>query len=94
MKRLLLGLTLAAGLAGMEEKLAPTAAMDGNAYDHSHDLARTFLAAHDLMQASRSAPRLLGKLFVEGFLSVKELEYDSYLREICAWERRFLLPAV
>jgi glutamine synthetase len=86
--------TLAAGLAGIDEELTPTVAMDGNAYDHSHDLARTFLAAHDLMKASRSAPRLLGELFVEGYLAVKELEYDSYLREICAWERRFLLPLV
>lgn len=86
--------TLAAGLAGIEEKLTPTEPMEGNAYDHSHDLARTFIVAHDLMKASPSAKRLLGNLFVEGYLAVKELEYDSYLREICSWERRFLLPQV
>jgi glutamine synthetase len=86
--------TLAAGLAGMEEQLGATEPMEGNAYDHSHDLARTFLMAHDLMKASTSATRLLGDKFVEGYLAVKELEYDSYLREICAWERRYLLPQV
>jgi glutamine synthetase len=46
------------------------------------------------MKASTSATRLLGDKFVEGYLAVKELEYDSYLREICAWERRYLLPQV
>jgi glutamine synthetase len=89
---LALAATLAAGLAGIEEKLAPTGPMEGNAYDHSHELARTFIVAHDLMAASKSAPRLLGTKFVEGYLAVKELEYDSYLREISAWERRFLAP--
>jgi glutamine synthetase len=91
---LVIAATLAAGLAGIEEQLGATEPMDGNAYDHSHDLARTFLIAHDLMKASPSATRLLGDKFVEGYLAVKELEYDSYLREICAWERRYLLPQV
>ncbi len=91
---LALAATLAAGLAGIDEQLTPTEPMEGNAYDHAHDLARTFIVAHDLMAASQSAPRLLGKLFVDGYLAVKELEYDSYLREISAWERRFLLPQV
>lgn len=86
--------TLAAGLAGMEEKLKPTDPIEGNGYDHAHDLARTFIVAHDQMAASESAPRLLGKELVQAYLSVKELEYDSYLREISAWERRFLAPQV
>jgi glutamine synthetase len=38
--------------------------------------------------------RLLGDAFVTGFCAVKALEYESYLREISAWERRFLLPQV
>lgn len=83
--------SLAAGLAGMEEELAPTVAVQGSAYDHAHDLPRDFNAAHACMTASPSAPRLLGAPFVQAFLAVKRLEHDSYLREISAWERRFLV---
>jgi len=86
--------TLAAGLAGMQEGLPPSAPIEGNGYDHAHTLARSFLAAHAQMAASASAPRLLGAPFVQAYLAVKGLEHDSYLNEISAWERRFLLPQV
>ncbi len=86
--------TLAAGLAGMDERLAPSAPIEGNGYDHAHGLARSFLAAHEQMARSASAPRLMGAGFVQAYLSVKALEHDSYQREISAWERRFLLPLV
>ncbi|MDO8177926.1 MAG: glutamine synthetase family protein [Undibacterium sp.] len=82
--------SLAAGLAGMEEQLQPGAAVEGSAYDCSHDLAPTFMAAHAQMVSSASARKLLGEAFVTAFSAVKELEYQSYLSEIGAWERRFL----
>ncbi len=82
--------SLAAGLAGIEEQLAPGKAVVGSAYDCSHDLAHTFLAAHAQMSDSASARRLLGDNFVTAFSAVKQLEYQSYLYEIGAWERRFL----
>lgn len=84
--------TLAAGLAGIDEGLAPTDPITGNAYDHAHQLARTFVVAHERMAASAAAPRLLGAGFVQAYLAVKGLEYDSYLSEISEWERRYLLP--
>ncbi len=86
--------TLAAGLAGLQEQLTPTEPLVGNGYDHAHDLARTFLAAHEQMAKSPSAARLMGAEFVQAYLSVKGLEHDSYLREISAWERRYLAPQV
>ena len=88
--------SLAAGLAGMDEALTPTDPIDvsASAYDQAHALARSFLPAHEQMDGSASSRRLLGDTFVTGFCSVKALEYDSYLREISAWERRFLLPQV
>lgn len=46
------------------------------------------------MAASAQAPRLLGERFVRAYLAVKALEHDSFLNEISAWERRFLLPQV
>jgi glutamine synthetase len=84
--------SLAAGLAGIEEQAQPSDAVVGSAYDCSHDLAQTFLVAHAKMRNSPSARRLLGDDFVTAFSAVKELEYQSYLYEIGAWERRFLAP--
>ena len=88
--------SLAAGLAGMDEKLNPSAPLEpgANAYEQSHALERSFLPAHERMVKSPSARTLLGDAFVTGYCAVKALEYQSYLREISAWERRFLLPQV
>jgi glutamine synthetase len=88
--------SLAAGLAGMDAKLAPSAplAPGANAYDQSHGLERSFLPAHARMLKSQAVRVLLGEAFVTGYCAVKALEFQSYLREISAWERRFLLPQV
>ncbi len=88
--------SLAAGLAGMDEALTPTEPIlvNASAYDQAHALARSFLPAHEQMERSKSSRRLLGDAFVTGFCAVKALEYESYLHEISAWERRFLLPQV
>jgi len=83
--------TLAAGMAGMEEQCTPTDAVDGNGYEQAHGLPRDINVALAQMAASDSAPRLLGAAFVQALLSVKRLEHDSFLREISAWERRFLV---
>ncbi|MDC8784827.1 glutamine synthetase family protein [Roseateles koreensis] len=83
---------LAAGLAGLQDKQAPTQALVGNAYDQPKSLPRSFVSAHEQMAASTHAPELLGAAFVQAYLAVKALEYDSYLNEISAWERRFLVP--
>ncbi|MEN9867905.1 MAG: hypothetical protein RL748_3495 [Pseudomonadota bacterium] len=82
--------SLAAGLAGIEQALQPTSAVAGSAYDCSHDLAASFMIAHAAMQSSSSARQLLGERFITAFCSVKDVEYQSYLYEIGAWERRFL----
>ena len=94
---LVIAASLAAGLAGMNEKLSPSAplALGANAYKlDTHALARSFLPAHEQMSSSDNARRLLGDAFVTGYCAVKGLEYESYLNEISAWERRFLLPQV
>jgi glutamine synthetase len=81
----------------MNEKLAPSAPLDpgANAYKHtSNALARSFIPAHEQLACSSAARRLLGDAFITGYAAVKGLEYESYLNEISAWERRFLLPQV
>ncbi len=84
--------TLAAGLAGIDERLPPSEPVQGNGYDLARGLPRTFSTAHDQMAHSEHAPRLLGERFVRGYLAVKALEHDHYLNEVSAWERRYLLP--
>lgn len=88
--------SLAAGLAGMDEALAPTEPIlvSDSAYHRGFDLPRSFLPSHEKMESSAASRRLLGDSFVTGFCAVKALEYESYLREVSAWERRFLLPQV
>ncbi len=86
--------SLAAGLAGMDEKLTPTPvlATNANSTAFGHTLPRSFLPAHAQMAGSQKARRLLGDAFVTGFCAAKTVEYDSYLHEVSAWERRFLGP--
>ncbi|WP_212745137.1 glutamine synthetase family protein [Hydrogenophaga sp. 2FB] len=86
--------TLAAGLAGLQEKHLPGDPVQGNGYDLPRGLPRTFSTAHEQMAQSAHAPRLLGERFVRAYLAVKALEHDSFLNEISPWERRFLLPQV
>jgi glutamine synthetase len=88
--------SLAAGLAGMDERLVPTTPLrvSDNASTFGYGLPRSFLPAHERMAASASARRLLGDAFVTGFCAAKAVEHDSYLYEVSAWERRFLLPQV
>jgi len=89
---LVIAASLAAGLAGIEEKLSPSEPLVGNGYDHGHDLARGFQAAHAQMAQSTTCSRMLGEKFVAGYVSTKGLEYQDFLHEISAWERRYLVP--
>ena len=86
--------SITAGLAGIEEKLAPSEPIEGSGYARGHDLAMNFVVAHDALSSSKSAPRLLGERFVRAYLAVKGVEYNNFNAEISAWERRFLVPQV
>jgi glutamine synthetase len=85
--------TLAAGLAGLDDRLQATAPLTSDA-THSHALPRSVREAWQCLAESSSARRLLGDEFVTGLLAAKEIELDHFDREISAWERRYLLPQV
>ena len=84
--------SLAAGLWGIENGASATEPMSGNAYLEGHGLPRTMLAALELMEGSAVAGSLLGDRFVTAYTSVKKLEYENFLSEVSAWERRYLVP--
>ena len=86
--------SLAAGLAGMDDKLEASEPIASNGYHESHTLPRSFVAAQEQMAGSAQSRRLLGDDFVTAYCAVKALEYESFQNEISAWERRYLLPQV
>ncbi len=86
--------SLAAGLAGIQAQLEPSAPLAGNGYDEAHSLPRSMAAALEKMQHSAFARQAFGDDFVTGYCAVKALEYEHYQGEISAWERRYLLPQV
>ena len=89
---LVIAATLAAGLDGIERALPPTDPMDDSAYEQAHTLPRTLVAAIESFVGDGVATRLFGERFVRAYASTKEVEYESWLAEIGAWERRFLVP--
>ena len=89
---LVIAATLAAGLDGIERALPATEPMHDSAYEQAHTLARTFVAAQEDFLRDGVAVRMFGERFVKGYASVKDVEYESWLAEIGAWERRFLVP--
>lgn len=89
---LVIAATLAAGLDGIERALPPTEPMDDSAYESAHTLPRSLVAAIESFVDDGVATRLFGERFVRGYASTKEVEYESWLAEIGAWERRFLVP--
>jgi glutamine synthetase len=86
--------SLAAGLAGINKKLQASAPVDGNGYEQAQGLPRSMEAALEKMQLSNFARQTFGDDFVTGYCAVKALEYNNYLGEVSAWERRYLLPQV
>ena len=83
--------SLAAGYLGMEENLEPTKPIEDSAQERAITLPRDLHSA--LKQMRRSAPlrKLLGEEFIQIFIAVKELEYETFFQVISSWEREHLL---
>lgn len=86
--------SLAAGLAGLQEALSPSAPLVGNGYNEANSLPRSMDVSLEKLQQSSLAKKALGADFVTGYCAVKRLELDHFQSEISAWERRYLLPQV
>jgi glutamine synthetase len=86
--------TLACGYLGMTERLEPSDAMSGSAWDLDHELPGHLEDAIARMRGCEALSEVLGPLFVKAFCAVKELEYATYNRVISSWEREHLLLLV
>lgn len=87
--------TLACGFLGMRENLAPTKAMEGNAYEapggRRMQLPRHLLDAIQRMRDNDELRDVLGDNFVTLYCDVKSSEHDAYQQVISPWERQHLL---
>ncbi|MCH4873951.1 glutamine synthetase [Pseudomonas sp. TMW22091] len=83
--------SLAAGLHGIEHKLAPTPAIQGQfEVPDALLLPCTLHAALERLKRSGLAIELFGTEFIEGYIASKTLELTSFYDEITPWERRVL----
>ena len=83
--------TLACCYLGMMHHINPTQELAGNGYNHEYELPRSLNAAIDLLRATPALHEVLGESFITLYLSVKELEYEEFMKVISPWERRHLL---
>ncbi|RMO18861.1 Glutamine synthetase [Pseudomonas cichorii] len=83
--------SLAAGLHGIEQRLEPTAPVQGEiVVPEELALPCTLHAALERLKRSSLAKELFGHVFIEGYIASKTMELTSFLDEITPWERRVL----
>ncbi len=83
--------SLAAGLHGIEQRLQPTPAIQGEFEVPEHlSLPCTLHAALERLKRSALARELFGSEFIEGYIASKTLELTDFFNEITPWERRVL----
>ncbi|MFJ4153826.1 glutamine synthetase family protein [Pseudomonas sp. NPDC089752] len=83
--------SLAAGLHGIEQRLQPAAAIQGEFEVPEHlSLPCTMHAALERLKRSALARELFGSEFIEGYVATKTLELTDFFDEITPWERRVL----
>lgn len=83
--------SLAAGLYGIEQRLQPSPAIQGEFEVPEHlSLPCTLHAALERLKRSALARELFGGEFIEGYIASKALELSDFFDEITPWERRVL----
>lgn len=83
--------SLAAGLHGIEQRLQPSPAIQGEFEVPEHlTLPCTLHAALERLKRSALARELFGSEFIEGYIASKTLELSDFFDEITPWERRVL----
>ena len=82
--------SLAGGLHGIENKLAPPSPTRGSAYDDvsAEKLPRSLPEALERFRGSELARRYFGEEFVEQYVAVREWEVERHRRAVTDWERQ------
>jgi glutamine synthetase len=87
---LALAAAIGSGLWGIENRIEPDAAIEGNAYERKYpakrQLPRTLTEASEWLAKSRPARELFGEAFVEHFAASREWEDRQFRRAVTDWE--------
>ena len=86
--------TLACGYLGIKDKIKPTDAVEGNAYDSDITLPRSLPEALDALETCKEIQEVFGAQFIAVYKAVKSLEYKQYSQVVSSWEREHLLLRV
>jgi glutamine synthetase len=87
--------SLLCGYIGMVEAIAPSAAVQGRAYERRNlRLPITIEEALTQMEECETVAHYLGDKFVRGYVAVKRAEHENFKRVISSWEREFLMLSV
>jgi glutamine synthetase len=85
-----LSAAIGSGLWGIENKIEPDAAIEGNSYARKHPakrhLPRTLWDAAQRLKASKPARALFGDAFVEHYAASREWEEREYRKAITDWQ--------
>jgi glutamine synthetase len=85
-----LSAAIGSGLWGIEHRIEPDAAVEGNAYDRDHPRERrlpaTLFEAADRLAASKPARALFGDEFVEHYAATRQWEEREFRKAITDWE--------
>jgi len=83
--------TLAAGYLGMVQGLTPSDPVATDASVRGIELPRSLSESLRLFEACEPLVEILGRNFCQAYDTVKEAEYETFMRTISPWEREFLL---
>jgi glutamine synthetase len=81
---------LAGGLYGVEERIQPAQAYEGDAYatDELESVPQSLEEALDLLDKSEVAREMLGDDFVQHYIVMKRFEAQKYRQQVSEWEIR------
>jgi glutamine synthetase len=83
--------TLLCGYLGMKNKIQPSEAYQGNAYEEDVDVPRTLEEALRGLQDDQDIIDIFGEKFIQLYTSIKLVEFEEFNRVISSWEREHLL---
>lgn len=86
--------SLACGYIGMMSQLRPADPISGDAYNLPRQLSRHWYNSLHRLRDNQSLREVLGELFINVYVDVKEVEFDNFLNVISSWEREHLLLKV
>jgi len=86
--------SLACGYLGLTRKLTPDTPVEGATANTDFALPRSILDAVRLLEDTPELVEIFGPTFARTYRAIKEIEYETFMGVISAWEREYLLLSV